>query len=177
MPRTFLSVLIAGLFSCCAWGQVSLVRVTGCGPQIFPASSCTIPSTGSGNLLVVAWMSGGATGGESTTIAGVTDNAGNIYSEAGNSRSTETVSHLMADLWYAKNSRSGATVLTITPNPAGISGEAVIWEFSGVDTTAPLDQSAVLNSMAATTTPSGAPVTTTSPAAVVISVIQVQDKV
>src|SRR5262249_1312063 len=97
--------------------------------------------------------------------------------EAGNARSIDTVSNLMADIWYAKSSQSGATVLTINPNPSGTSGEAVIWEFAGVDTTAPLDKTAVLNSMAASTTPSGASLTTTSPSEVVVSVVQVQDKV
>ena len=52
-----------------------------------------------------------------TTVAGVTDNAGNIYSEAGSAKSIDTGSNLMADLWYAKNSRAGATVVTITAKP------------------------------------------------------------
>jgi hypothetical protein len=115
--------------------------------------------------------------GTTTALSNVTDNAGNTYAEAGNARSTDTGANLAADIWYTKNSKSGATVLTLTPNPSGTSGEAVIWEFSGVDTVAPLDQSAVANNMAATTTPSGAPVLTASPAEVVISVAQVQDKI
>src|SRR5262245_32873577 len=139
MRRTVLSLLISGLFSFSAWAQISLVNVTGCGPQIFPTSTCTIPPTGSGHLLVVAWMPGGTT----TTVASVTDNASNTYAEAGNARSIDTGSNLMADIWYAKSSQSGATVLTINPNPSGTSGEAVIWEFAGVDTTAPLDKTAV----------------------------------
>jgi hypothetical protein len=174
MRRAFLAVLTVGLlfFSASAWAQINLVRVTACGPQSFPASTCTIPSTGSGDLLVVAWASNN--GGGSTIITSVTDNAGNTYSGVAGARAVDSGPNTMIDVWYAKNSRSGATVLTITPNPTGTTGTAVIWEFAGVDTTAPLDQTAVLNSRAATTTPSGAAVTTTSAAEAIISVANIQ---
>ena len=167
LSTAFLTFLFAGL-STSAWAQISLVHVTECGSQAFPASTCSIPSTGNGNLLVVGWMSN--FGGGATTIASVTDNAGNIYSEAGPAKAVDTGANFMADLWYAKNSRPGATAVTITPNPTGTTGTAVLWEFSGVDTTAPLDKTAVLNSMAATATPSGASVTTTAPGEIVISI-------
>src|SRR5881296_1277982 len=94
--KIFLFTLIAGLYSASAWAQISLVRVTGCGPQILPGTTCSIPSTGSGNLLVVAWMASGTT----TTLSGVTDNAGNTYAEAGNARSIDTGANLVADIWY-----------------------------------------------------------------------------
>src|SRR5713226_4788319 len=56
LRTAFLSFLLAGL-STSAWAQISLVHVTECGSQTFPASTCSIPSTGSGNLLVVGWSS------------------------------------------------------------------------------------------------------------------------
>jgi hypothetical protein len=77
----------------------------------------------------------------------------------------------MVDIWYAKNSNAGATTVTITPNPAGTTGAAVIWELSNVDTAAPLDQTSILNTQPATTTPTGAPITTTVPAEVIISIM------
>jgi hypothetical protein len=126
-------------------------------------------------VLVAAWASNNGGGG--TTIAGVTDNAGNVYAEAGSARATDTAANTMADIWYAANSVAGATVVTITPSPSGTSGTAVIWEFSGVEPNSPLDQTAVLNSQAGTTTPLGASVVTTSPAEVVISVANVQGAV
>ena len=177
MYRAFFGFRSAWLFllSAPVWAQISLVHVTPCGPQTFPASTCTIPATGSGNLLVVAWMSNN--GGGATTITGVTDNAGNNYAEVSAARAVDSVPNNMTDLWYAKNSLAGTTVLTINPNPTATRGTAVIWEFSGVDPTAPLDQMAVLNSQAATTTPSGAPVATTSASEVVISVANVQGTV
>ena len=170
-------ILITSLlsFSLVASAQINLVHATSCGPQSYPASTCTIPSTGSGNLLVAAWTS--ENGGGGTTIASVTDNVGNVYSEAGGARATDTTANTMTDIWYAQNSVRGATVITITPSPSGTSGTAMIWEFSGVEPFVPLDQTAVLNSQSATTTPLGASVVTTSPAEVVISVANVQGTV
>ena len=176
IPRT--PIRMAGLlsFSLCAWAQIGLVHVTSCGgPAPFPATTCAIPATGSGNLLVVGWASTG--GGGATTIASITDNAGNSYLEAGAARAVDSNMNDMGDVWYAKNSIPGAKVITVTPNPSGASGTAVIWEFSGLDTNAPLTQAAVLNSQPATTTPSGAPVTTALSNELVVSIGWVQGNV
>ena len=147
---------------------IGLVHVTSCGPQTFPTSTCTIPPTGSGNLIVVGWQAGGGAN-TSVTVSSVTDNAGNTYAEAGPARSVDTVAGSIADVWYAMNSVSGATTLTITPSSTVTNGGAVIWEFSGADLSAPLDQTAVFNSQAASAAPAGAPVTTSAGADVVIS--------
>lgn len=174
----FISVLLmAGLFVCspAALAQISLVQVTSCGPATFPGTSCTIPATGSGHLIVVAWASND--GGGATTIASITDSAADTYSEAPGARAVDSAAYTMIDLWYAQNSNSGATTVTITPNPTGTQGTAVIWEFAGVGTGAPVDQVAILNSQPATSTPSGAPVSTTVAAEVVISVANVQGSV
>src|SRR5271170_2165295 len=86
-------LMIVGLlsFSLSTWAQITLVHVTSCGPQTFPATTCTIPSSGNGNVLVAAWAS--ENGGGGTTIASVTDNAGNVYSEAGGARATDTAAN------------------------------------------------------------------------------------
>jgi hypothetical protein len=172
-----LCLTTAGLLSLsiCATAQVTLVHVSSCGVQTFPAATCTIPSTGMGNLLVAAWTS--TNGGGGTTIASVADNAGNVYSEARGARATDTAANTMADIWYAGNSASGATVVTITPSPSGTAGTAVIWEFSGIPPFSRLDQTAVLNSQPATTTPLGASLATTSPAEVIVSVANAQGPV
>jgi hypothetical protein len=155
--RAFRTLTLAAgvlLFCGSSWAQISLVHVTACNA---PAATCTVPSTGSGNLLVVGWASG--SGGGATTIASITDNAGNPYAECSGSRAVDANMNEMGDVWYAKNSVSGATTLTITTNPAGASGSAVIWEFSGAETSSPLDQAVALDSQPATTTPSGASIT------------------
>ena len=174
---TIILNLMVGLlsFALAAGAQIGLVHATSCGPQTFPTTTCTIPSAGSGNVLVAAWTS--QNGGGGTTIASVADNAGNVYQEAGSARAVDTGGNTMADIWYAANSVAGATVVTITPSPSGTAGTAVIWELSGVEPYSPLDQTAVLNSQSATTTPLGAAVVTTSPAEVVISVANTQGTV
>jgi hypothetical protein len=165
MRRAFLPVLINVLFSVAAWGQINMVHVTSCGSGAFPAVACAIPATATGNLIVVAWSS---TWGTIPTTSSIADNAGNVYNSAGIARAVDGTSD-MVDIWYAKNSKAGATTLTITPNPSGNIGAAVIWEFSGVDTISPLDQTAVLNSQGVTTTALGSSVTTTASSEVVIS--------
>ncbi len=155
---------------------ISLVHVTSCGPQTFPASTCTIPATGSGNLIVVGWQAGGGVN-TSITLSSVTDNAGNTYAEAGAALSVDTAAGSVADLWYAGNSVSGATTLTITPSSPVTNGGAVVWEFSGADLSAPLDQTAILNSQSANAAPIGAAVTTNAGADVVISLAAVAGNV
>jgi hypothetical protein len=151
----------SGVFGCCpaAWGQISLVQVTSCGPSTFPGS-CTIPATGSGHLIVVGWQSAMPGQIPRVRFSSMTDNAGNVYVEAGAARSVDSAEADWNDIWYAKNSAAGATSVVITPS-ASSTGAVVIWEFSGVDGNAPLDQTATLNSQAASATPSGAPVTIT----------------
>jgi hypothetical protein len=150
-----------------AWAQVSLVRVTECGSGPFPATTCTVPATATGNLVVVGFAS---IWGTTPTISRMTDNAGNVYAQAGNARSIDSTNE-MVDIWYAKNVKAGATSLTITPDPAETVGAAVIWEFSGVDTVSPLAQTAITNTQPGTPRPYGAPVTTTSPREVIVSIM------
>ena len=166
-----LAFALTFIFSAAASAQVSMVHVTSCGPVTFPGS-CTIPATGAGDLIVVGWEIGGGVS-TSTVISAVTDNAGNRYVEAGAARAIDTAAGSVTDIWYAQNSLSGATSITITPNASISNGGAVIWEFSGMNTTAPLDQAAVLNSQAASSTPSGAAVSTTGVNEVVISLAAV----
>jgi hypothetical protein len=151
------------------------VHVTSCGPGSFPGTTCSIPATGKGNLIVIGWQMGGS--GTSLTISGVTDNVGNPYFEAGAARSIDTVAGTMADIWYAKNSVAGATSINIGPSSATTNGLVVVWEFTGADPGAPLDQSATLNSQASTTVPIGAAITTVAPVEVVVSIAVVSNTV
>src|ERR1700692_2067508 len=101
MFKPFLTALAASvLMPAAAWGQIAMVHVTSCGSGAFPATTCTIPATGSGNLIVVAWAS---TWGTTPTVASMSDNAGNTYVEAGNARAVDSTND-MVDFWYAKNS-------------------------------------------------------------------------
>ena len=166
--RQFAAFLLIAASS--AWGQISLVNLTSCPVGNYP-TACSIPSSGAGHLIGVAWA-GSTT--VTPTISSITDNAGNTYVEAANSRSVDSTRSQGVDIWYAKNSIAGATTVTVTPNPSGGFGAVVIWEFSGIDTTAPLDQAAALNSQASTASPTGPAVTTTAASEAIISVISVQ---
>lgn len=141
-----------------------MLNVTPCGGQSFPGS-CTIPATTTGSLLAIAIVSANGTSPTISSIAA----AGGSCQEAGAARSTDTS---MADLWYCTGVAAGTTSLTITPN-APTSMAAMIWEFTAV---ARLDTSAVLNSQAASNTPTGAPVTARAKE-VVISIASPQNSI
>jgi len=176
--RKYRGAVLVGVlcFSSIAEAQISLVNVTSCGPGAFPGTTCTIPATGGGHLLVVGWqIAGSAT--TSTTISGISDNAGNPYVEAGAARAIDSAAGTLVDIWYAKNIVAGATAVTITPSVSVARAGVVIWEFSGASLTAPLDAVAVLNSQAATTTPSGASVTTSAANDVIVSIAEVANSV
>ncbi|HTU47711.1 MAG TPA: hypothetical protein VMF91_21820 [Bryobacteraceae bacterium] len=89
-----------------------------------PGSGLTIPATGSGNLVAVAVVFNG-----STSITSVTDNAGNTYVSAGARSVTGAAA---TEIWYAVNSKPGATV--VTPQFAGSPThvEVTSWEVSGL---------------------------------------------
>jgi len=170
--------LVGALFclSSAAWAQIGLVHVTSCPAAAYPGTTCTFPASGTGNLLVVGWQIGGAAN-TATTISSMTDNVGNSYVEAGAAKSIDSSGGSVSDLWYAKNTVAGATTITLTPSASVTNAGVVVWEFSGVNQSAPLDGAAVLNSQAANATPTGATVTTTASADVVISLITVANNV
>jgi hypothetical protein len=113
----------------------------------------------------------------STVIATVTDDAGNNYVEAIGTLATDGASGSVSDIWYASNSKPGATRVTITPSSTLSNAAAVVWEFSGSNTTTPLDAAAGQNSQPATTTPQAASVTTTYPNEVVVSLASVSGSI
>ncbi len=167
------AVLAAGGSSSCtvslsqAPPPVVLVNVTSCGPQAFPAT-CTIPATASGNLLVVGFQTGNGVL-QTTTIASVTDNAGNTFAAAPSARSFDSVAGAFADVWYARNALPGATALTITSNNAIPGASAVIWEFAGADLSTPLEGEAAAGNQSGTTSAAGAPGTAVNAGDLVIS--------
>ena len=169
---------IASLLVCSmpAWAQISPVHVTNCGSGTFPGTVCTIPASGSGNILVIGWQMGGGIN-TSITIASVVDNAGNSYVEASGSRVIDAAAGSMLDIWYAKNSFPGATSVTITPSASVSNGGAVIWEFSGIDPGSPFDRASALSSQASSSIASGASVSTSAPSELVISMAGVAGNV
>jgi hypothetical protein len=93
-----------------------------------PLTSLTIPATGSGNLIAIALMFNGT-----TSVASMTDNAGNTYVSAG-AHSVRGI--LSTEVWYAVNSKSGATSVTPTFVGSPTHVEMSEWEVSGLSTPA-----------------------------------------
>jgi hypothetical protein len=166
--RFFLAGMALALtVSPAALAQIQLVRATTCGPGPFSATRCSIPATGAGNLIVIGFASGTGT---QPLIRTVIDNGGNTYVQVPGARSVYSTT-LAKEIWYAKNSRPGATSITISPFPDGGNGAAVIWEFSGADADSPLDRAAVLDTQPPATSPVGASVTTTTPGSLVVTIL------
>jgi len=145
--------------------QISMVNVTSCGPASFPGTACPIPATGSGHLIVVGWETGSAA--DTTVGIAVIDNMGDNYSEA--ARAVDAAAGAVADLWYAKNVPAGVTSVTVTPAASVTNAGVVIWEFAGADPASPLDQTAILNTQAASSPVSGGTVTTTASSEAIVS--------
>jgi hypothetical protein len=123
--------------------------------------SITINATGLGNLIIV--MSGT---NASKTTGSVSDNAtggSNTYFQVQGAQSTFSTGSLTQDMWYAKNSKRGATTVTITRSPTGGTSNiyGFVYEVSGMDIISPVVHVAnVLNNGTATLTLTGASVTT-----------------
>jgi hypothetical protein len=97
-----------------------------------PVTNLTTPATGAGHLIAVAMIFNG-----STSVASVSDNAtggSNTYVSAG---AKAAVDGFSTEIWYAVNSKSGATV--VTPKFAGSPShvEITVWEVSGISTFPP----------------------------------------
>jgi hypothetical protein len=127
-----------------------------------PITNLTIPATGSGNLIAVAVMFNGT-----TSVATVSDNAGNAYVSA---QARSTVNQFSAEIWYAVNSNSGATVVTPTFNSSPTHVEITEWEVSGLSTEAP-DATSIANGKVAANNTAGPAVTTTHSGDFILSIL------
>jgi hypothetical protein len=108
------------------------------------SNTLTVSSTGTGNLLVVLIALA-----PTTTASSVTDNAGNTYVQASGAFGTDTFGggSSSSDIWYAKNSVSGATTITVTSTASFTN--ICLAEFSGADTSSPLTSTAKLDNQVA----------------------------
>ena len=137
-------------------GAIAFVQ-SNSGPSTIQASNTTVAVTyptaqtaGDLNLVVVGW------GDTSSTISSVSDSRGNVYTLAVGPTSG---SGLRQSIYYAKNIVGGSTTVTVTFNQAAAYPDVRILEYSGLDTSSPLDKTAgaagtgtAANSGSATTT-------------------------
>jgi len=120
-------------------------------------SSIAIPYTNTqiaGDLNVVAVMSGDTT----SSISSVTDSKGNTYTRA---VGPTTNTGLQQSIYYAKNIAAGSNTVTVKFNPAASYPNVNVLEYSGLDTTNPLDVSAAASS-SGTNASSGSATTTSA---------------
>lgn len=116
-----------------------------------PISTLTIPATGTGNLIVVGLMFNGG-----TYAIGVSDDAGNTYVSA-DAKAYAGVDS--TEIWYAVNSKPGATVVTPAFANSTTHVEITVWEVSGLSTSAPDVSSASSGNVTLSNTPGPAVVT------------------
>ncbi|MFZ0297350.1 MAG: hypothetical protein WAM13_03275 [Candidatus Sulfotelmatobacter sp.] len=128
-------------------------------------ASLTIPATGSGHLVAVALIFNGK-----TSVASLSDNAtggSNTYVSAG-ARSTSGI--WSTEIWYAVNSKPGATVVTPTLAAAAPQVQIAVWEMSGLSASAPDATNTSSGNLTLNNTP-GAAVTTKQTGDFVVSIM------
>jgi hypothetical protein len=144
-------------FSATNWAIVNKASNTGS-----PLTSLTIPSTGSGHVIVLGLVFNGT-----TRVTSVSDNAGNTYVSAG---AHSAKGNLSTDIWYALNSNSGAT--SVTPAFAGLPThvEMTSWEVAGLPSAAP-DATSISSALVTLNNTTGPAVTTSQAGDFVVSIL------
>ena len=118
-------------------GPIAFVQVNAAIPQ---TNSASVPVTfgvaqtaGNLNIVVVGWND------ITSTVTSVTDSLGNTYTQAG---THDHGSSARQAIYYAKNILAGSNTVTVTFNQAARFVDVRILEYSGLDTTNPLDVTA-----------------------------------
>jgi uncharacterized repeat protein (TIGR02543 family) len=127
-----------------------------------PITSITVPATGRGHLIAVAMMFNGG-----TSVASISDNAGNGYVSAGAGARSGSNS---VEIWYAVNSLAGATMVTPTFAGSPTHVEITTWEVSGILSAAPDAKNTASGTVTLNNTP-GPAVTTTRAGDFIMSVL------
>ncbi|MGA9797564.1 MAG: IPT/TIG domain-containing protein [Terriglobales bacterium] len=118
-------------------GSIAFVQVKSATPQTASASVAvtftTAQTLGNLNIVVVGWND------TTSTVSTVTDNRGNTYTLA---IGPTTGTGLRQSIYYAKNIAAGTNTVTVTFNKAAAFVDIRALEYSGLDPTSPLDQTA-----------------------------------
>jgi hypothetical protein len=144
------------LFSRGSWVVVNTASGAGA------IAALTIPATGMGNLIAVGLMFNGG-----TYVTSISDDAGNVYVSAG---AKAFVGGYSSEIWYAVNSRSGATLVTPTFAGSPTQVELTVWETSGISSSAPDTTSTSSGRVTLDNIP-GAAVTTTETSDFIVSIL------
>ena len=118
-------------------GSIAFVQVNAATPQSASTSvgvSYPLAQTaGNLNIVAVGWND------TSSTVSSVTDSRGNTYTLA---IGPTTGTGLRQSIYYAKNIAGGSNTVTVTFNQAAAYVDVRVLEYSGLDTTNPLDVTA-----------------------------------
>jgi hypothetical protein len=126
------------------------------------AEPVNMAASGGGHLLVVAVQRE-----LGSAVTSITDDGGNVYSAVPVTSSSFTA----LEIWFAVDSRPGATSLVAN---GGTVHATVVWEFSGIDTVAPLHTTSQVSDQAASTSPVGPSIETIVPGELVLTAILMQ---
>jgi hypothetical protein len=111
-------------------------------------------TAGNLNIVVVGWAD------NTSKISSVTDSRGNTYTLAAGPTTTTTPGLTQA-IYYAKNISGGTNTVTVKFNATANSSELRVFEYAGLDTASPFDQSAA--AAGSSVTADSGPATTTAP--------------
>ena len=146
-------------YTAVAIGSNSFVQANS-GPSTIQSSNSSvavsylIPQTaGNLNVVVVGW------GDTTSSISSITDTQGNTYTPAVGPTST---TGLQQSIYYAKNTIGGSNKVTVTFNQAAAYPDVRVLEYSGADTTNPLDVTAAGTGTGTTAANSGSATTASS---------------
>jgi hypothetical protein len=136
-------------------GSISFVQVKSATPQSASASVAVAytaaQTAGNTNIVAVGWND------TTSTVSSVTDSRGNAYTLA---VGPTTGTGLRQSIYYAKNIGSGSNTVTVAFNQAAAFVDVRALEYSGLDTSAPLDQAT--GASGTSSTPNSGAVNTTS---------------
>jgi hypothetical protein len=136
-------------------GAIAFVQVNAATPPA-PSSSVAVAyplaqTAGNLNIVVVGWND------TTSTLTSLMDSRGNTYAQAG---TTITGPGIRQAIFYAKNIAAGSNTVTATFNQAAAYVDVRVLEYSGLDTTSPLDVAA--GASGTNSSPSSGAATTTS---------------
>lgn len=141
-----------------AASQITFVagQVAAATPQgSFATVSVTYPgaqTAGNLNIVVVGWND------TTSSVSSVTDTLGNTYIQAS---APAHATRITQSIYYAKNIQGGSNTVTVKFNPAAAYPDIRVLEYSGANTTSPIDQVAAPGTGSGSTASCG-PVSTTA---------------
>jgi len=164
------SVTLAG--TGIAANNVVVINVAPCANQAL-SGTCTIGTTTGGTELIMDITFNDGSG--ACVVSSVTDNKSNTWVQVPNARATDATPNDASDIWHTDSPVFLVSTVTINTTPStGCSAEEVFYEVAGVNA---LDNGTHANSQSTSTTPSGAPVTTTANNEFVNSILNYQGSV